>query len=194
MTQLFWTGWLADFIVLMLASCFLLAWVWWRCWWWRRDWWSRWFIAVGGVVRITGLLAGTKDLDKEAAQQVVLGIDKIREGITKQRQGLKLQDEGLGVVQAAVKDNPLRGLSPLLDALMAGNKASLPSDDGYVANIRQLFPSIKLLPLPLPLPCPLSHSLPLLKLQPLLNRNCPPQKKESNCFYEDQFAIRWEEI
>ena len=59
-------------------------------------------------MRITGLLAGTKDLGKEAAQQVVLGIDKIREGIQKQREGLKLQDEGLAVVQAAVKDNTLR--------------------------------------------------------------------------------------
>ena len=62
------------------------------------------------AVRITGLLAGTKDPDKEAAHQVVFGIDKIREGIQKQREGLKLQDVGLAVVQAAVKDNPLGDL------------------------------------------------------------------------------------
>ena len=133
-------------------------------------------------MRITGLLAGTKDLDMEAAQQVASGIDEIREGIQKHREGLKLQDEGLAVVQAAVKDNPLRALFPLLDALMVGIKATPHLVMDMWKNVRQLFLSIDLLQLPLPLPCPLPHPPPPLKLQPFLNRNPPPMKKESHCF------------
>ena len=71
-----------------------------------------------------GEAARTKDLDKEATQG----------------EGLKLQDEGLAVVQAAVKDNPLRALHPLLDALMAGNKATPPSSDGHVAKCKATVP------------------------------------------------------
>ena len=95
---------------------------------------------MGEAVRITGLLAGTKDLDKEAAQQGVLGIDPISEAFQKQREGLKLQDKGLAVMQAVVKDNQLRALSPLMDALMADNKANPPPGDGHVAKCKATVP------------------------------------------------------
>ena len=49
---------------------------------------------MGGTVRITGLLAGTKELDKEAAQQVVLETDKNREGIQKQREDSNCKIDG----------------------------------------------------------------------------------------------------
>ena len=94
----------------------------------------------GEAVRITGLLAGTKGLDKEAVQEVVFGVDKIRERIHQQREGLKLQDEGLAVVEAAVKYNPVMALGPLLDALMADNKATHLSGDGHVAKCKATVP------------------------------------------------------
>ena len=71
---------------------------------------------------------------------MVSKIDKIREEIQKQREGLKLQDEWLAVVKTAVKDIPLGALSPLLDALMAGNKATPPSGDGHVAKHKATVP------------------------------------------------------
>ena len=44
------------------------------------------------------------------------------------------------MVQAAVKDNPLRALFPLLDALMAGNKSTPPSGDGHVEKCKATVP------------------------------------------------------
>ena len=105
---------------------------------------------------------------------MVLGIDIIREGILKQREGLKLQDEELAVVQAAMKDNPLRALSPLLAALMAGNKATPPSGDGHVAKCKATVPIHQ--------PPTTTPSISTGKTSTISEEEPPSQKKELNCF------------
>ena len=125
----------------------------------------------------------------------MLGIDKIRVGIQKQKEGLKMQDEGLAAVQAAVKDNPLRVLGPLLDALMAGNKTSPPSGDGHVAKCKATVPNHQP---PTTVPSTALSTTPstsITKTSTISEKELPHLRRRSQIVsYEDQFAIRWEEI